>query len=718
MNDPFYSNPSGVGAVVDFVEHSSANLKLILDLPKNAPKYSDDFGIGMNRGGDRNLKKGDVAHARPRWLLPPGARENLHLGFLPKEAGDHEAVLLLRNNLTVLEPIRLVGRGIRENLTLFNGNDIFIMSMRDEDLKECYDSRPSDMPFRKGSTTKIKIQNYSSIGSKIRSIKINNETCSGSGWEVIECKNGQLPSNFVIPSPSNGNSGVKEIKLKYRPDFSMLETNCKMTIETEYGAKFTFSLTAKIPEKHIEACRAAIPRPPWEPACRRIILIMMVVLLVGILLMGFIEASYIVEPWLMEVKSRPVQIANITALTKLYPEYSRRPKLIPSPCSMGPAILKTTNQSTTSNTDPVRIRSDSIRLSRSSITQSTDCVAVKPHNESASRLSKSTESIKIPKKEEEVPAWVDEPVATADHDFARFQMPIDHFGGKAMSTESNGVVKPSTGRMSPSGSLSSIQSSLYPTSDTSDMNKNGEQSNSSLSSKGQDSDENASDHDLLNERSRNDQILRALYPIPDGVFDRNNTTPPSHHPETPNSSSSGVAEIVGKDPLGLDGLRTFEPFDRAPGPRRHFPPGYPPGGQYSRVEPGYPYYDNYSELRKRHGFEPTYIHDAYGRHQQPYRKWPKSDPVYDPVTRAQNYITPAQQSAAYHPPPGFEHTAGDRHSVHWPSNDQQFFQFMPEDQRRKLREDVEKEVSGLSLCCVINDSLSNLKHRLTSVNVK
>jgi len=84
----------------------------------------------MNRIGSH--KKDGVPHPRPRLYLMPGANEKLHLGFLPKEAGDHEAVLLLRNNLTVVEPIRLVGKGIRENLTLFNGNDIFIMSMRDE----------------------------------------------------------------------------------------------------------------------------------------------------------------------------------------------------------------------------------------------------------------------------------------------------------------------------------------------------------------------------------------------------------------------------------------------------------------------------------------------------------------------------------------------------------------------------------------------------------
>ena len=97
-----------------------------------------------------------VSWIRPRWTLPPGKKETLHLGFLPKISGDHEAVLLLRNNLTVMEPIRLSGKGIVESLTLFNGNDIFIMSMRNEDLTECYHTKPGELPFRnKGLFEKI-----------------------------------------------------------------------------------------------------------------------------------------------------------------------------------------------------------------------------------------------------------------------------------------------------------------------------------------------------------------------------------------------------------------------------------------------------------------------------------------------------------------------------------------------------------------------------------
>ena len=211
-----------------------------LDRDRNQP-YSDDFGIGMPKD----------------MFLGPGVHQTLHLGFLPKEPGTHEAVLLLRNNLTVLEPVRLIGQGVTEKLTLYNENDIFIMTMREEDLKECINADPYTKPdfFRKGLTTKIKIQNYSTLSSTIKMIRINNETCSGNGWEVLECDRKKphepLGKKYSVQAPTNGSNGVKEIKMRYKPDFSLLEANSTMVIETDNGNRFTFTLSARIPEKYI-----------------------------------------------------------------------------------------------------------------------------------------------------------------------------------------------------------------------------------------------------------------------------------------------------------------------------------------------------------------------------------------------------------------------------------------------------------------------------------
>jgi len=136
-------------------------------------------------------------------------------------------------------------------------------------------------------------------------ITINGMPCRGGGWEVMECLGGNQIPTTIIPAATKRNDlggvtkdGEKEFSLRYKADFSVLQTESTMVITTSHRKEFKFSLIARVPKEDIAACRKVIPRPSWEPPCRRVILIMMIVLLVGILIMGFIESNYIIEPWL------------------------------------------------------------------------------------------------------------------------------------------------------------------------------------------------------------------------------------------------------------------------------------------------------------------------------------------------------------------------------------------------------------------------------------
>ena len=503
---------------------------------------------------------------------------------------------------------------------------------------------------------------------------------------------GALPPNFMVPSGENDN-GMKDIRLRYRPDFSMLETNARMTVETANGELFHFTLIAKIPEKHISTCRAAIPRPTWEPACRRIILIMMLVLLLGILLMGFIEASYIVEPWIVEVKSRPISVSNLPALIKLYPE---QPARRTREKSASPLIKSSTNPK-------LKIVPNSLKFTA----RSPELTKLPP--KTASPTVKFEEE-----EEEEAPMWADEPVKDPDFDqmaklAAEFHESMKKDGGKV------------SGRQSPGGSVSSLQSSTcFPNSDTSDMNKTCDQSSSSLSSKAADSDDADSDHQLLD---RHELIRKALFPS-DQIFDRDNGTPESAHRETPNSSSSdNLTHNFDKNDFGLRSLPTIiqsdphrhqNTFDPAPGARPYRQAPY-------MQPPQYPYHERSEYAHYMNRPYPNRYGDSYGgvwqqphHHHQYGRYVPAAPEPYDPVlVRARTHITPPPPptSSAPFPPPGFESNARggterqsmrdnhengrmremadqfDNFSGH---ND---FQFMSEEHRRKLREDVAKEVS-------------------------
>ena len=93
--------------------------------------------------------------------------------------------------------------------------------------------------------------------------------------------------------------------------------------ESMSAAANIFVGQTEVKETDIVACRKSIPRPTWEAPIRRVILIMMVVLLIGILLMGFIEANYIIEPWLLTRKVVPSQLseAGFVHLRRMYVDY-------------------------------------------------------------------------------------------------------------------------------------------------------------------------------------------------------------------------------------------------------------------------------------------------------------------------------------------------------------------------------------------------------------
>lgn len=302
--------------------------------PKNHTEkfsYSPDFAVVHHN------------NSFPRPLIPPRSEVKVTLRFIPRYVGTHEAVLVLRNNLTILEPIRLVGKGVKEEIKLKDGNIFFTMLFRDDDLKDCYNTKPGDLPFRKASKTTLLLENFSVVPSNIVRVIINGANCASDGWEVADCnisKNGQLKDGHM--PPHGDHPAYKEIKLKYRPDFSMLETHALLDIYTEFGGKFRFSLQSRVPEDHIGACRASIPRPSWENGCRRIIVVMMWLLLGGIIVMGYIEANCVRSEFIEKfAKTTLVPHTVIDQICfKLYSHLQRkRPeaKVAPTPNTTAPA---------------------------------------------------------------------------------------------------------------------------------------------------------------------------------------------------------------------------------------------------------------------------------------------------------------------------------------------------------------------------------------------
>ena len=144
--------------ITDIRPHSNSLLDVLRDDYSNIIKdsknrFSESFGVGPVHTVGIGTDQRKLPH---RWILGPGQSAPLHLGFFPKAATDHESILILRNNLTVIEPLRLFGKGIEEKLSFPDENDQIIMTMTKTDLKDCHEQNKSKnwVPFKKGSINK------------------------------------------------------------------------------------------------------------------------------------------------------------------------------------------------------------------------------------------------------------------------------------------------------------------------------------------------------------------------------------------------------------------------------------------------------------------------------------------------------------------------------------------------------------------------------------
>ena len=53
-------------------------------------------------------------------LLQPGMKVRIRVGFLPTDYSLRSSLLLIRNNLTIIEPVVLYGRGARVDVQVDN----------------------------------------------------------------------------------------------------------------------------------------------------------------------------------------------------------------------------------------------------------------------------------------------------------------------------------------------------------------------------------------------------------------------------------------------------------------------------------------------------------------------------------------------------------------------------------------------------------------------
>ncbi|KAF7223490.1 KIAA0922-like protein [Nothobranchius furzeri] len=222
-----------------------------------------------------------------RLLLQPWESRAVSVVFTPSEHKPITTILIIRNNLTVFDMVTLQGHGAKELLRvggkLPGPGASLRFNVPQSTLMECRDGVRTSKPLfaiRKS----FKVENAGELPLTVMSMNINGYKCQGFGFEVLQCH------SFSIEHNSSS-----EITIAFTPDFTSSWVIRDLTLVTSRGTAFPFTLNVTLPHHMLPLCAQVVPGPSWEETFWVVTLIFTCFSLVGVFLMAFHQAQYILR---------------------------------------------------------------------------------------------------------------------------------------------------------------------------------------------------------------------------------------------------------------------------------------------------------------------------------------------------------------------------------------------------------------------------------------
>ncbi|EJD75483.1 transmembrane protein [Loa loa] len=193
-------------------------------------------------------------------LLQPRMKVRVRVGFLPSDYVLRSSLLLIRNNLTVLEPVVLYGRGARMDMQVegraARTRDPLTFEIQPHHLSDCHN--PKRLTHKLFTTLTVKrsftIMNTGEVVFTVVNISINNVPCENRGFRILNCQPFRLEPNET-----------HILDVAYTPDFLISWNEAALQFYMHMnGTSWLFPMGASVPRHMLAKCHAALPRPPFE----------------------------------------------------------------------------------------------------------------------------------------------------------------------------------------------------------------------------------------------------------------------------------------------------------------------------------------------------------------------------------------------------------------------------------------------------------------------
>ncbi|XP_060720169.1 transmembrane protein 131-like isoform X1 [Tachysurus vachellii] len=224
-----------------------------------------------------------------RIVLQPWETRSMSVAYTPTEHKPVTSILLIRNNLTVFDLILVKGFGAKELLRvggkLPGPGASLRFNVPQSTLMECRDGLRDHLSKPLFAIQKsFKVENAGELPLTVMSMNINGYKCQGFGFEVLQCR------SFYIDYNSSS-----ELTIAFTPDFTSSWVIRDLTLITERGSSFPFTLNVTLPHHMLPLCAQVVPGPSWEESFWVVTLVFTCFSLAGVCLMAFHQAQFILR---------------------------------------------------------------------------------------------------------------------------------------------------------------------------------------------------------------------------------------------------------------------------------------------------------------------------------------------------------------------------------------------------------------------------------------
>ncbi|CAI5445378.1 unnamed protein product [Caenorhabditis angaria] len=305
-----------------------------------------------------------IPHNVPRFtlsmILKPHMKVRLRLGFLPSDYTLRSSLLLIRNNLTVMEPVVMYGKGARIGVRLENmearSKQALLFEIRHDHLTDC--NNPKRLMHKLHSTLTVRrpfmVHNSGEVQFTITNMSINGVPCENRGFRILNCYPFKLQPNETYA-----------LDVAYTPDFLTTTNEADLQLYMHMnGSAWLFPLAATVPGDMLAKCHQALPRPPFENIMYYCCVTALIFCLVCVIACAYLEGDRAIACAIRQQFTTPRHVFDLNNLAKQHQQQQNQPKEAEIPQKEAP---KTEEKWKLSNPSTLRVSSDAWIVKRYAI---------------------------------------------------------------------------------------------------------------------------------------------------------------------------------------------------------------------------------------------------------------------------------------------------------------------------------------------------------------